>query len=985
ARTDAIGDVEAINGTSKFIGEVVGTAKDFSPTIKYIDKLSKARGLAPNNPENQGSYYAAGVAHFGKSGSLQTVGGKNIPSVDTYSLLLPSPNSTVRVPFPDGRVVTIIPFAKTVSENNGTKGQYQTTNQYVGIYVTEATTTPGSYSLKFYVNFEDHSAGGDFEMDAVAYYEIVADNSSISVRVEDNANDSAGVQNMGYIISGTTRDGAYLVVQDRAAAVAPATDIYYYLNVPDGASYWAGYCDPAGPYGDHHAELRCRLLPNKASGSTSFKTFGLAPAGAATPVLKHPLWYAARWGGYGDTAPTAPLPDGQTPSHYIEITNHAGLKSAFYTMFQDVLDHGGTVGAVTSMGKELETSSRIFTTSFNQSTLVGDVVSSKISVVPALPSARITFTRDWSAIDKMPAPADRKIYYRDPGSVANALAAFTYENLSSAGSGYPLAYTNRDVVNYLRGDTSKEVRNGGTLRNRLSILGTTINSAPMYSKDTNMVYVGANDGMLHAFDAESGAEKFAFIPTSIVSKSGGGAGTLSWLANQDIRHRFYLDGALAITDKYTPGSGMAAGYNYLVGFLGRGGKGLFGLPVNSSSVKLDGGVWEINGGGDNHMGYLLGKPVIELLPDGTNVVIFGNGYNSANNQAALYVLNAANGTLLAKFVTCTGGPVSAAEAGCASVDSPGSPNGLATPGVLRRDGRVQQVYAGDYLGNVWKFDLSGLTQASRDTYYLSDARIKKIFTAKTAAGVAQHIVAPMVTSFSSDSVDRDTQDKQFVFFGTGSDLTVADLSNTTTAQTMYGLIDDGGVAPPLRSEMRQRTIGATGVFSGYKNGASLSVRAFSAVQNDMTGKRGWYMDWTTPSGAGIAPVEQVFTEAALRTSVTPTLVVSSAIANSASCVSTGAGYLNAMDAYRGGSLAVSYFDINRDGQRNETFTAGAALQQVSSIDFGIGEIGKAGFTGANVIVQGSGPTTGGAPNTGDVGLFDNTIVSRRTSWRELNN
>ena len=151
----------------------------------------------------------------------------------------------------------------------------------------------------------------------------------------------------------------------------------------------------------------------------------------------------------------------------------------------------------------------------------------------------------------------------------------------------------------------------------------------------------------------------------------------------------------------------------------------------------------------------------------------------------------------------------------------------------------------------------------------------------------------------------------------------------------------------------------------------------------MLNKLGWYMDWTSPSGLGVAPVEQVFTEASVRSSITPTLVVSSAVANSASCVSNGSGYLNAMDAYHGGSLSVSYFDINRDGKHDETF--GAGNKQVSSIDFGIGEIGKAGFTGANVIVQGSGPSTGGVPNTGDVGLFDTTIISRRTSWREIAN
>ena len=971
--TDSIGAVEAINGTSKFIGEVAGTARDFSPTIKTIDRLGNARGLAPNNPEAQGSYYSAGVAYFGKSGSLQTVGGKEIPPVDSYSILLPSPDAAIRIPFADGRVVTVVPFAKTIGENNGTKGLYQTTNQFVGIYVTDFSNVNGIYSLKFYVNFEDHSAGGDFEMDAVASYQIDADlnRNSITLTVEDNANDAAGGQNMGYVINGTDHDGAYLVVQDRKAGVEPS----YYLNVPSYGSYWAGYCDPSGPYGDNSARAQCTVLPNKDARTHSVKTFGLAAAGAATTALKHPLWYAARWGGYeGSTAPTAPLPDGQNPSHYIELTSPAGLKAAFYKMFQDVLDHGSTVGAVTSMSKELDTASRIFTTSFNASTFFGSLTASKLTVTPGTPSSIGSFSVDWVA--SLPAYANRSIYYKNASAASSALLPFTYANVNAVGTGYPGAFANSDMVEYLRGNTVKEVQYGGTYRNRQSILGTTINSTPVYSPDTNMVYVAANDGMLHAFGADDGVEQFAFIPSSIVKKTGAGAGTLSWLANQDSRHRFYLDGNLEITDKYVSDSSMATGYNYLVGFLGRGGKGLFGLPVNATSIKQDGGVWEIDGTGDDHMGYLLGKPVIERLTDGTNVVIFGNGYNSVNNQATLYVVRVSDGTLLARFLTCAGGT---AVRGCGG----GLANGLATPGVLRRDGRVQQVYAGDYLGNVWKFDLSGLRGGVNSGDLSGSPYVKNIFTATTSGGVAQHIVAPITTSYSDDSADPNTRNKQFVFFGTGSDLTVADLSSTSTVQTMYGLIDDATTRPDRASNMRGRTIDSSGSFVGYKNGASLSVRSFSAPGDDMLNKLGWYMDWTSPSGLGVAPVEQVFTEASVRSSITPTLVVSSAVANSASCVSNGSGYLNAMDAYHGGSLSVSYFDINRDGKHDETF--GAGNKQVSSIDFGIGEIGKAGFTGANVIVQGSGPSTGGVPNTGDVGLFDTTIISRRTSWREIAN
>jgi type IV pilus assembly protein PilY1 len=150
----------------------------------------------------------------------------------------------------------------------------------------------------------------------------------------------------------------------------------------------------------------------------------------------------------------------------------------------------------------------------------------------------------------------------------------------------------------------------------------------------------------------------------------------------------------------------------------------------------------------------------------------------------------------------------------------------------------------------------------------------------------------------------------------------------------------------------------------------------------MEGKSGWYMDWTTPNNS--AP-EQVFTAAAVRSSTTPTLTVSSSIVNSTSCTTTGAGYLNAMDAYHGGGLSDSYFDINRSGvTSDETFSSGT--KTVGSIDFGVGTIGQAGFTGDNVIVQGSGVNTGTTTdNTADVGTKKYTKTSRRVSWREIVN
>jgi len=221
---------------------------------------------------------------------------------------------------------------------------------------------------------------------------------------------------------------------------------------------------------------------------------------------------------------------------------------------------------------------------------------------------------------------------------------------------------------------------------------------------------------------------------------------------------------------------------------------------------------------------------------------------------------------------------------------------------------------------------------------------------------------------------------------------VADLANTTTPQTMYGLMMDGtALSRDVNLVKREVLTASNGTFTGYKTvDGTLSVRAFSSPSGgtEMQNKKGWYMDWSTPKGAGNAPVEQVFTAAVVRSAATPALIVSSAISNSDSCVSTGAGYLNAMDAYSGGSLPVSYFDINRNRLGDETFVppGGGAALQVGSIDFGIGAIGDIGFTGANAIAQGSGANTGKArDNLADVGILASPTVSRRTSWREITN
>jgi type IV pilus assembly protein PilY1 len=823
-------------------------------------------------------------------------------------------------------------------------------------------------------------------MDVIAEYEIKATSTDVTIKVTPTYGGSGSKQNMGYVISGTgttttstdgtssttSTDGTYLVVQNMNVS-AP-----YYLNVPLDRS--AGYCDPGTDLED------CNTLPNLPSGGSSTKVFKPI-AGASNYYLKDPLWYAAKWGGYsGGVAPTTA--GGDDPDNYAQVTSPAKLRAAFAKTFENILNRSSTTGAVSASSSQLIADTKLFQSSFNQKYFYGDLNATRFSVTPGTDTNNGTssYTPAWSAgsaASQLPALVNsgkRRIYYKN--KTAGSLKTFEWSNIETD---YSTVNLTSDIVSYLRGDQTKETWNtGGKFRSRRTtgttnggttnvdnLLGGLINSAPVYSEDTKTVYVGSNDGMLHAFDSENGSERFAYLPGAVFSN-------LYRLSDPTFSHRYYVDGQIAVSNKNDTG-----GINYLVGFMGRGAKGLYGLQVGNASnttnypngVNTTTGAWEFyrnaDGNENSQLGYLLGKPLIEKLQDGTDVVIFGNGYNSPNGEATLFMLNLKTGEIIAAFGTSQG--------------RPNNPNGLATPTVTRKNGRVEYVYAGDYHGNVWRFDLSG----SRSTYarWNSVARgstlIKRIFQAKDSSGNRQNITAPLATAVilnNNARVPPNPPTSRLVFFGTGSDLTTAHAANTTQ-NTMYGLIDTtlGTTdASPIngRANLTQRTIETvTGTYGSYSRNSSVGVRSFSTkVADDMNGKYGWYMDWTKPASG---PSERVVSAATVRNAATPTLVVSSNVFASNSCDRTGQGFLNAMDAYSGGGLTESYFDINRNRKHNdEKFTVNGVDKIISSIDFGSGNIGGGGFPDDNVVVQGT-------EREDDTKTQSNKIRSSRISWREV--
>lgn len=531
----------------------------------------------------------------------------------------------------------------------------------------------------------------------------------------------------------------------------------------------------------------------------------------------------------------------------------------------------------------------------------------------------------WKASANVPAPASRKIYtWKDSGGGGTT---FEYTNLSSSKKS---ALGSSAVVDYLRGVRTGEVSNGGAYRNRTSVIGDFANPAPVYVKASNTIFAAANDGMLHAFNASTGVEQFAYIPGSVNFT------TMATLANPNYSHAYLNDGEVVVSDLATVGK------NILVGSLGRAGKGIYALDVTTpSSFGTSNVLWEYT---DSDLGQTLGKPLIARLNTGDWAVIIGNGYNSTNEKAFLYIINLNTGALIKKIATGAG--------------SSSATNGLSSLVGFDKDGdsKIDLIYAGDLLGNFWRFNLAGT-----DTSAWSGT---SMFTARDASNNTQPITGGLAVA-----IDPKTN-KRWVFGGTGRYLTNGDVSDTAI-QSWYGLIDDGTTIAG-RSALTQRTLTAETAQGSYL------TRTFSeATTNDMVGKSGWYVDMAV---GGVRTGERIVSRSQYSAGV---LYASSVVPSTDKCASGGTGYINALSAFSGATITKPFFDINNDNAFDDADKklVGGKLTPAGSVRTGgmIGEITIKKVTDSKFTIQ-SCDSTGVCKAQPNVNLSE---LKGRVSWREI--
>ncbi len=442
---------------------------------------------------------------------------------------------------------------------------------------------------------------------------------------------------------------------------------------------------------------------------------------------------------------------------YIGANNPMDLRDALEELKQDIESRLGAASALATNSIQRQVGSVIYQGTYHTASWFGEVAALPVD----LHSGQVGSADDpggWRASDHIPDWADRHIFsYNGSGGIVfagNNLTAGQAALLEANGLGAEADA----IVDFIRGDTSNTTTHGGPFRVRLNPIGDVVHSAPVYHK--GVVYIGANDGMLHAIDATNGHELFCYVPNLVYDH-------LSELAHPGYSHKYYVDNP--------PHAASIGGTDLLVGGLRKGGKGYFCLDVTTpTAMAADDVLWEYPSGTDDDLGYTYSRAFIVHTEAAGWVVIFGNGYDSVNGQAILYVLYAEGnnrGTVVKKLYTDV--------TGC---------NGLATPAVIdvEFDGNVDYAYAGDLKGNMWKFDLRGESVNDWDISYKDGEIPMPLISLKNSDNQVQPItVSPEVRIDCAQGLPVDGFQ---VIFGTGRYLSSDDFSNFDT-QSLYGIWD----------------------------------------------------------------------------------------------------------------------------------------------------------------------------------------------------
>ena len=649
---------------------------------------------------------------------------------------------------------------------------------------------------------------------------------------------------------------------------------------------------------------------------------------------------------------------------------------------------GSGSGAAASTLQPVAGDNTLFIAKYKTVHWVGDLVARSIDPITGAISAPV-----WSAAQQLQArvtagtPRDIRYFQRGSGNTG-ALRSFTYANLladglnghfDSACSKSPaltqcgvlntvdtaVANLGANMVDYLRGGSNPVYRTRFTGDADIGggILGDVIGGAPVFVRRpsfsytendyagfvasvnatnagagrTGVAYVASNDGMLHAFDGTTGAEKWAYVPTMVMNR-------MYRLADRDYanRHEFFVNGAPVIGDIFVPGS-PGRWKTILIGGLGAGGRGYYALDITDPENPI--ALWEFSndslGGGDN-LGLTFGNPVITKRADGTWVVVFSSGYNNVSpgdGNGHLYVVNANTGQRNLTVPTYTSGTT---PAGTTTM-----PSGLGKINAWidsEIDNRATRFYGGDVLGNLWRFDIDNLVapnQAALRLGFFENGGVRQSITTQPALA----------------EVNYNGSRFPVVYVGTGKYIGATDLTHTAT-QSVYALKDPLTNAP--LGDVRANSTVVAQTFS--EAGLNLPRTVTNLAVNWVSGN-GWRVDLLSPGERVNVDMQLLYN----------TLTFASNIPSNDVCTIGGSSYLYQLDIGTGSIPSTATSTVAG------RWLGGSMVVGISWVTLeGPGGVRGGGRT-VTITVDNRGiprtdPVPPPPPPTG---------TGRRTSWREL--
>ena len=631
-------------------------------------------------------------------------------------------------------------------------------------------------------------------------------------------------------------------------------------------------------------------------------------------------------------------------------SNVAALTNAFQSIVGDIQAKTSAAASLALNSGSWNSGSLLYQAKFNSADWSGDLLAYAINA-----TGTIAATSTWGAGVQIKAQSwdtQRKILTYKPSAAVGArgvpfrwpvapatptvnemdVSQSTALNLNATASNDGFGEWR---LKYLRGDATKEPRNcvigpcaAPQFRNRnITPLGDIVNSSPYYVATPNfgyyddfesvpyssvksayrtrtpVIYVGANDGMLHAINAATGNELFAYVPSAVFSN-------LSQLTDLAYSHRYFVDGPPTVGDVFYGG----AWHSLLVAGFRAGAKGIYALDVTDPSSFTEANAativrWEFQ---DPDMGYVFGQPLIVKTNNGRWSVIVNGGYNAgnANGHAFLFIIDAETGVLVKKIDTGTG--------------TAASPNGLSAATAIdtNNDSVADLVYAGDLDGRLWRFDLTSAAPAS---WGIGNGGLPLFITG------GQSITGrPDVTRYVGNA-------GFMVSFGSGRYIATAD-NTDGSAQRQYGVRDNSCNCTVPLSDLVQQSVVDVVTSSGHdyrRTTHAVNPPTDVTLTGDNTitralydsTKKGWYMNLPT-SGERSVGSPNFRGGRVIFNTIIPDV--------SSPCAYGGSGWLMELDALTGNRRDSPTFDTNGDGAVDQNDQPGGAIPSGSKVDGGLG-------------------------------------------------